>query len=100
MTAAELDALEALANAATPGPWKQDWTWIGKHEMPMSIEANDGLRVIGTLDEWEDQCPADSRFIAAARDAVPRLIARVRELEAEAAASCAWCGNSTRRRDE
>lgn len=70
MTAAELAALEALANAATEGPWEARYRASSK---------------------WWDIAPVavghfpchekDAQFIAAARAAVPALIARVRELE-------------------
>jgi hypothetical protein len=53
----DLDAIEARANAATPGPWKEG--------------SNDVYSV------------RNAAFIAAARTDVPALIARVRELEAE-----------------
>lgn len=64
----DLDALEALANAATPGPW-----YGGSYGG--SIIAR-GLGAIGTAYGWP--CP-NGVFIAAAREAVPALIAQVRE---------------------
>ncbi len=89
MSPAELDALEVLANAATPGPWsthglrallrfgrKQDGPWDEANE--------DDPREDGA---WlpHDEAAA---FIAAARTAVPALIARVRELEQERDIAC------------
>ena len=52
-----LDEIEARANAATPGPWRE-----------------------GSSDLYSVR---NAAFIAAARTDVPALIARVRELEAE-----------------
>jgi chemotaxis receptor (MCP) glutamine deamidase CheD len=58
----DLDALQALCDAATPGPWETD------------------------ADRFDDIEEDDAEFIAAAREAMPMLVARVRELEAEKAA--------------
>lgn len=66
-----IDELKKLAEAATPGPWD------------VSVELNgDGYRcleIFSTVQyrNWGD----DARFIAAAREAVPELIAKVEKLE-------------------
>lgn len=85
----DLDAIEARCNAATAGPWE-----LGKgygavvspnqpvrdvHDSFESIDAYGGLLV------GESFHVADSVFVAAAREDVPALVARVRELEAETA---------------
>lgn len=80
MTPDEIARLRALCEKATPGPWKQSWTWTGKHSMPMSIETQDEKRVIGTLDEYEDQSGADSAFIAEARTALPAALVEIERL--------------------
>jgi len=83
MSEIDLEAIEARANAATPGPW---------------IYASDnGVGVVGTTDEqtiWFYSLPtllrncaagvteADASFIAHAREDIPALIARIRQLEA------------------
>ena len=106
MTAAELDALAALANAATPGPWVRNivlpnyYIAYCEREPGLSIAVYGNDRGITPPECSEDVVRDAAAFIAAAREAVPKLIARVRELEAEVAASCAWCGNSTKTRDE
>lgn len=68
MTKEELDALEALANASTPGPW---------------VASGHRVRASGDPDPiislWNGAY--DAAFVAAARESTPRLIARVRELE-------------------
>lgn len=68
MTKQELDELEALANAATHAPW---------------VASGHRVRASGDPDPiislWNGAC--DAAFVAAAREAVPKLIARVRELE-------------------
>ncbi len=85
----DLDRLEELAKAATPGPW------VAEYE-----EADDWFCVTGTgyFDggNWM-VCPhvatvesggqADAAFIAAARAAIPELIERVRALEAAVASA-------------
>ncbi|HTN58939.1 MAG TPA: hypothetical protein VL043_11780 [Protaetiibacter sp.] len=104
MTELDLDALEALASAATEGPWDADigtsievnagtartqWNETGDVGIPArSWRTTDRILEVGNaefeLDEADyDQVAADAEFIAASREAVPALIARVRELEAQ-----------------
>jgi hypothetical protein len=107
----DLDKLEALAKAATPGPWKHTTYLSGTQnvEFPGSRGVCDVSEVKDANDteiasSWQSLPPrhvdiahraedkgkdadylrhANGAFIAAAREAVPALIARVRELEAE-----------------
>lgn len=73
MTQDELDRWEALANAATPGPWVLvDRDILGGYE----VHAPDDWTVFG----YNGPERTDAAFIAAARDAVPALIAEVRRL--------------------
>lgn len=68
-----LDELERLCNAATPGPWTshQGSIWSASSRNPIcDIDA-------GSPDEYDP----DARFIEAARHALPKLIAKVRELQ-------------------
>ena len=78
MTQQELDALKALADAATPGPW-----WIEGYASMFGVFANN------TDEQPETICdlPDDSRysqnnaaFIAATRAAMPALLAEVERL--------------------
>ena len=79
MTKEELDELERLANAAIPGPWKvRERSFL--EEDFVDIRDPTGLVVNREL---ANARPEDLEFIAAARDAVPKLIARVRELDAQ-----------------
>lgn len=81
MTVLDLDALDALVSAATEGPW----------EVSTILDGNSRTFIIEDVARWrgyrnslnlgEDRQTAD--FIAASREAVPALVARVRELEAE-----------------
>lgn len=79
-TNAELDELEALANAATDGPWSADARdqggCIRSGVVPWFTTLDIGRHgwISGTKD-------GNAAFMAAAREAVPKLIARVRVLE-------------------
>lgn len=78
----DLDALQRLCDAATPGPWVYS-------ELLASIGGRDGALVCAMTtsrldeagDEQNPQAAADGEFLEAARDALPKLIAKVRDLE-------------------
>ena len=72
ITEQELAGLESLAKAATPGPWTANCDYVNNTEGFVCNTAT----------------PEDADFVAAAREALPKLIAEVRRLQAiEAAAS-------------
>lgn len=73
----QLAEWEALANAASPGPW----TTNGKVVRQYSDETSKVIAYINSEDDhpWGD----DALLVAAARTAVPELIAEVRRLRAE-----------------
>ncbi|MFD5798646.1 hypothetical protein ACFWIO_34970 [Streptomyces diastatochromogenes] len=73
----DLDAIDAVANAATDGPWLAN-DRIGVATNP----AGDPLAVFG----GGEQDRADAAFVAAARTDVPALVAEVRRLQAREAA--------------
>ncbi len=89
MTTNDIDAIEARANTATPGPW--EW-----HGHPFQNVTSDGLKTFYSV--WVSGKPQLSArgdavepligkretmiFIAAARQDVPELCAEVRELRA------------------
>lgn len=84
MTEEELAALEALTEAATAGPW--EWN---DHDLHAVSVANDdpwdpasGQKIIVTDSGAYPPEKDDAAFIAAARTAVPALIAEVRRLRA------------------
>ena len=96
MTAAELAALKALADAATPGPWE-----AGEYNRVTA----DGRHILKCRDQYDgvrlaihDNAIADAAFIAAARDAVPELIAEVDRLRTELAQAQAQAENERARR--
>ena len=77
MTQQELDALKALADAATPGPWEEvaesgEW-WI--------TSASDETASLYVIPDTGLTNQADVDFIAASRTAVPALIAEVERLQ-------------------
>lgn len=74
MTDLDLDAIEARANAATPGPWEH------------GADKNGGVRDIYAPDDTHitgGALYADAVFLAYARTDVPLLVAEVRRLRAE-----------------
>jgi len=83
MTDADLSTLEALASAATPGPWRLN--------DPRRWEAPDGCRnIVGGVGEsaiviarYDDGAGSNYDYIVAACNALPQLIAEVRKLQTE-----------------
>ena len=78
MTDDELDRLQALADAATGGPWTAATT---VDEYGQRLHTMDVL----PLTSFGEIEPHDAAFIAASRDAIPALIAEVRRLRWQAA---------------
>jgi hypothetical protein len=104
MTDERLAELEGLAGAATPGPWKATEGEMCKEYFQV-IDVPTGCEIIDKENGGcaSDPCPDDvffspenARFIAAARTAVPELVAEVRRLrEAERqrhGQKCEACG--------
>lgn len=82
----DLDAVEALCDAATAGPWRTEDA-IGA---PFNIESENGLgvaiahqQVSISHDLKQQHRRANAAFIAAARTLVPALVTRLRALDAE-----------------
>jgi hypothetical protein len=92
--ALDLAALQALTDAATPGPWAYygEDVWLNVSAAELAAYDADPA---GAPDPWEFEpqpthlsygdwrSPADAEFIAAARTAVPALLARVADLQAD-----------------
>ena len=76
--ALDLDALAALADAATPGPWSGERDPGSSMYFVLRNVPGDYIHIATHGWTW-----ADVNFIGHAREAVPALIARVREAEAE-----------------
>lgn len=83
----DLSALESLLAKATPGPWRNERT--GDEETVMRIihgrrSAGGSEVCIVTTGSYNDATEAgNAALIAAAVNALPALIARVRELESD-----------------
>jgi hypothetical protein len=79
----DLDAIEARANAATPGPWHKEHTDPNPLHGCVTI-GDHGWVCAGpnapAYDEDSDEGHADAEFVAHARTDVPALVALVREL--------------------
>lgn len=88
--ALDLAAIEARANAATPGPWQRDERYVvGGEDIPGSRPGGEVIaQAQPTLSAWREyelsQRVANAEFIAHAREDVPALVAEVRRLRAEA----------------
>lgn len=82
MTPSDLSRLAALAEAATGGTWR-----VVSDEATILAIAGDWEGVDRYVAEWLDFVTkhdrADAEYIVAAVNAVPALVQRVRELEAE-----------------
>ena len=100
MTPAQLLELQALVDAATPGPWRlkercdsagpdeacgveSEQLDTRKRPYPIRIFKSDAYDECGHVVRL-----ADAAFIAAARSAVPALLDRVEELEAGLREAC------------
>lgn len=107
MSNEELDRLEKLAQAATPGPWYAHATddqmfmnarYVGLKKCDFRHDGECGLDIDDPDDGNEiicitllqspplvlqDACDENTMFIAASREAVPALVAEVRRLRAE-----------------
>ena len=66
-----------LAAAATPGEWVPTWNWehTESYEIPISAWGEGPTRYGSELSQCAPQAEADAAFIAAARSAVPQLLA-------------------------
>lgn len=90
MTDAELAELERLCEVATPGPWEWEaGMFTGAAGRPYNLQVRVASPwgegelhphvLLKTVNGWEPK-DSDAAFIAAARTAVPALIAEVRRL--------------------
>ena len=79
ITPEQLAQWRALADAATPGPWEATSTWSDDGDS-YYVAVVDGRAL---LDTYVSMTDADAAFIAAAREAVPALLAEVERLTAE-----------------
>lgn len=77
----DLDELMRLHAAATPGPWKIG-AWNGiVAESPRGVEWDKALFSVAL--NAEKTAKADAAYICKACNAVPELVQRIRELEAQ-----------------
>lgn len=85
LTDADLDAIQARADAATPAPWHLDRCGerdeTGRQRVVIITDILRGPHGLDTLDFGTDE--ATAKFVRATREDVPALVARVRVVEAE-----------------
>jgi hypothetical protein len=77
VTETELNELQKLADAATPGPWFVDGCSMCCGVSQGSSYRDRGHAIDGGAGDW---LTVDATFVAKARTAVPALIAEVRRL--------------------
>lgn len=80
----DLNELERLEKAATPGPWK----WAEKNSIDFGYVGPNGERTVLFGEDHEGavhQDDPDGKFLAALRNALPELLRRLRAAEAECA---------------
>jgi hypothetical protein len=77
----DLDAIEARAKAATPGPWRIVRNGLG--QSCGVVDADGRIVPRAHAGPWDPEgvTSPDDVFVAHAREDIPALIARVRELE-------------------
>ena len=107
MSTLNIDAIEKRANAASPGPWKHETgsgarTDAGFDGDLQPVEDDDGTltgdsELVVHTDWVRPQSLANGKFVVRAREDVPALIARVRELEAREARVRAVIADQPRR---
>lgn len=78
-----LDEIERRLDAATPGPWHNETGQIRGNGGPVLLRAHGIVTWQGVRGWQPEQAMADLEFAAEAREDVPYLLNRVRELEAE-----------------
>lgn len=77
----DLDALEALEKAATPGPWAVDYEEdVGG---VMGIDAPNNTQIVKTDTGFYPPRKNDADLIVALRNNAAAMITRLRELECE-----------------
>ena len=79
LSEAELDELEALAKAASPARWiAETGAGIGGPDFIMITDYDDSQPDMYVQHDDKPAPAAELEFIAAARNAIPRLVAEVR----------------------
>ena len=77
LTAAELAMWQAATDAATPGPWRSDLS----EDWGIALAGDTRVADFGDISVSAacDMSKRDAAFVALAREAMPRLLAEVRE---------------------
>ena len=85
LTPDELAAMREREQAATPGPWAANESQFSSHEKISDwyVAGGKGGGVVQIVGRWNQDDKADALFIAHAREDIPRLLARIDELEVD-----------------
>ena len=94
MTEQDLAAIEARANAATPGPWVYDGGGGRHKQRVLATRAPDGVVMDNEPYYPQMVAPADQEFCAAARTDVPAMVAEVRRLRGALQNVCVHTGHN------
>ena len=81
MTRPPIEAIEARANAATPGPWRYRGKSNTVHESPGREEFEYGPKIFGFDDGVDEIRNEDASFLVHARTDIPALLEYIRALE-------------------
>lgn len=92
MPAARLAEIDALAAAATEGPWEITYDHDDRPDTGLSVKFPTAIGPFTWIEHPTPREDADSAFVAAARTAVPALVAEVRRLQADWAALGPYVG--------
>lgn len=94
----DLDELMKLRDAATPGPWKTDLGNFDSDGYSMVIrpyiEADGKITFVSNDDTDYGYDEDDAAYIVAASNAVPELVAHIRELEEQRDVLSTWIANT------
>jgi len=89
LTAAELEALKALVAAATEEPWTADRNRLYRGDAN-TLPSPLAIGVCHTEDTSFETAQANAAFIAASREAVPRLIADLERMRVLLGIAAEW----------
>ncbi len=83
LTKEYIDQLEAITNAATPGPWDPRYIYGDGGSFSVICYSNKKQESVRLCKVKGDLHRQDAYFIAETRTAIPELIKYIRELETE-----------------
>ncbi len=96
MTDPRLSQIEERVAKATPGPWRRDGCYIVRDISGEDFEGWENVLSLGNSLACQKQSIRNLEFVANSREAIPYLLSKVKELEAERDRLPAnWCQDSS-----